>query len=55
MQVVENDLIQLLLNLLGLSKNDVALTFDGGGFELRVLEDIGENVDALGDVGIEGS
>ena len=53
MQVVENDLIQLLLNLLGLSKNDVALTFDGLGFELRVLQNIGENIDGLWYIGVE--
>ena len=52
-EVVEDDLIQLLLNLLGLAEDDVALALDGGGLELRVLEDVGEDVDGLGNVGVE--
>lgn len=52
-QVVEDNLVQLLLNLLGLTQDDVALALDGGGLELGVLEDIGEDVDGLGDVGVE--
>ena len=55
MQVVEDDLVQLLLDLFRFPENDVALPFNSGGLELRVLEDIGEDVDALGDVGVEGS
>ena len=54
-QMVKDDLVQLLLNLLGLPENDVALALDSRGLELGVLEDIGENVDALGDIGVEGS
>lgn len=53
-KVVENNLLELLLNLLRLAENDVALALDGGLLELGVLENILENVDALGDVLVEG-
>lgn len=53
-EVVEDNLLELLLNLLRLAKNDVALALDGGLLELGVLENILENVDALGDVLVEG-
>jgi len=46
-QVVEDDLLELLLDLLRLSQDNVALALDGRLLELRVLEDIGEDVDAL--------
>lgn len=39
-QVVENDLLNLLLNLLGLAKDDIALALDGRLLELRVLQNI---------------
>ena len=52
-EVVENNLLELLLNLLRLAKDDVALALDGGLLELGVLENILENVDALGDVLVE--
>lgn len=52
-EVVENNLLELLLNLLGLAEDDVALALDGGLLELGVLENILENVDALGDVLVE--
>lgn len=53
-KVVENNLLELLLNLLRLAENDVALALDGGLLELGVLENILENVDALGDILVEG-
>lgn len=53
-QVVEDDLLELLLDLLGLAEDDVALTLNGRLLELGVLENVGENVDALGDIGVEG-
>lgn len=40
-EVIENDLIKLFLDLFGFSQNDIALTFDGGGFQLRILKNIG--------------
>jgi hypothetical protein len=52
-KVVENNLLDLLLDLLGLAEDDVALTLDGGRLELGVLENVGDNVDALGNVGVE--
>lgn len=53
-QVVEDDLLELLLNLLRLAKDDVALALDGGLLELRVLQNVGKDVDALGDVVVQG-
>jgi hypothetical protein len=52
-EVIENNLLDLLLNLLGLSEDNVALTLDGGLLELGVLENIGENVDALRNIRVE--
>jgi hypothetical protein len=52
-QVVKDNLLNLLLNLLGLSENDVALALDGRRLELGVLQDIGQNIDGLGNVGVE--
>jgi hypothetical protein len=52
--VVKYDLLNLLLNLLRLSENDVALTLNGRLLELGVLENIGQNIDGLGDIGVEG-
>jgi hypothetical protein len=53
-QVVEDDLLELLLDLLGLPQDHVALALDGGLLELRVLQDIGEDVDALWRILVEG-
>jgi hypothetical protein len=52
-EVIENNLLDLLLNLLGLAEDNVALTLDGGLLELGVLENIGENVDALRNIRVE--
>lgn len=52
-QVIKDNLLQLLVDLLGLSKNDIALAVDGRLFELGVGQDVGKNVDGLGNVGIE--
>lgn len=49
-EVVENDLLELLVDLLLLAKNHITLAFDGLGFELGVLEDVGEDVNSGGDV-----
>jgi hypothetical protein len=46
-EVIEDDLFKLLFDLLRLSQDNVALALDGRLLKLRVLEDIGENVDAL--------
>lgn len=53
-EVVENNLLNLLLNLLGLAKDNVALPLNGGLVETRVLEDIGEDVDTLRNIRVEG-
>lgn len=53
-QVVKDNLLNLLLNLLRLSENDVALALDGRRLELGVLQDIGQNIDGLGDIRVEG-
>jgi hypothetical protein len=53
MQVVEDDLLDLLVDLLGLAENHVALALDGRLFQLGILQDIGEDVDALGHIGVE--
>jgi hypothetical protein len=53
-KVVEDDLLDLLLDLLGLAEDDVALTLDSRRLKLGVLEDIGDDVDALGNVRVEG-
>jgi hypothetical protein len=52
--VVEDNLLELLVNLLLLAKNDVALALDGLGVELGVLENVGKDVDGVGDVRVEG-
>ena len=53
-QVVENNLLELLVDLLLLAKDDVALALDGRRLELGILEDVGEDVDSGGDVVVEG-
>lgn len=52
-QVVEDNLLHLLVHLLLLAQNDVSLTLDSGWLELGVLEDVGEDVDSGGNVGVE--
>lgn len=53
-QVVKYNLLDLLLNLLRFTEDDVAFALNGGLLELRVLENIGENIDTLGNIGVEG-
>ena len=48
--MVKDDLLVLLVDLLLLTDYDVALALDGGALELRVLEDVRDDVDGLGDV-----
>ena len=54
MKVVENNLLELLVNLLLLTQDDVPLTLNGTGLQLRVLKDVCEDVDGLGDIVVEG-
>ena len=53
-EVVENNLLELLVNLLLLTQDNVPLTFNGTGLQLRVLKDVCEDVDGLGDIVVEG-
>lgn len=53
-QVVEDDFLQLLVDLLLFAKDDGTFALDGALVELGVLQDIGKDVDGLGDVGVEG-
>ncbi len=54
MEVVEYDLLNLLLDLFGFSEDDIAFSLNSLLLELRVLEDILQDVDALGDILVEG-
>jgi hypothetical protein len=51
--VVEHNLLELLLDLLRLSQDNVSLALDGRLLELRVLENIGKNIDALWRIFVE--
>lgn len=53
MQVVKDNLFILLLDLFLLPENDIALPLDRRLFKLGVLENVGEDVDGLGDVLVE--
>lgn len=46
-KVVEDDLLRELLDLLLLAQDHVALALDGASLELRVLQDVGNNVNSL--------
>lgn len=50
MEMIKQDLLVLLVHLLLLAQNDIAFALDGAAFELRVLEDVGDDVDGLRDV-----
>jgi len=54
MEVIENNLLGLLLDLLRLAENDIAFPLDRRLLELGVLENILEDVDALGNVLVQG-
>jgi hypothetical protein len=53
-KVVEDNLLKLLVNLLLLAQDHITLTLNGTSLELGVLKDIGEDVDGLGDIVVEG-
>jgi hypothetical protein len=42
-----------LLNFLGFPENDITLTLNSRSLELGVLENIGKDIDSLGDIGVE--
>jgi hypothetical protein len=51
--VVEDDFLHLLVHLFLFAKDDIALTLDGLGVELRVLQNVGKDIDGSGDVVVE--
>ena len=53
MEVVEKGLGVVGSNVLGLSEDDVLLPVDSGSVKLRVLGNVGEDLDHLGDVLVE--
>lgn len=53
-KVVENNLLELLVNLLGLAEDNVALALNGALVELGVLENVGEDVDGCWNISVEG-
>ena len=42
-----------LLDFLGFPENDITLTLNGRILELGVLENIGKDIDGLGDIAVE--
>ena len=52
-QVVEDNLLELLVNLLLFAQDDIALALNGLSLELGVLQNVGKNVDGVGDVRVE--
>jgi hypothetical protein len=52
-EVIENYFFQLLVYLLLFPQNNIPLPFDGRRIELRILEDITNDVDNLGDIVLE--
>jgi len=51
--VVKNNFLELLVDLLLFTEDNITFTLNSLLVELGVLEDIGEDVDGLGNVGIE--
>ena len=51
--MIKYDFLQLLVNLLRFSQDNVTLALNCLGFKLRVLENIGKNIDSCGYIGIE--
>ena len=54
MQVVEDNLLHLLLHLLRLADDHIALPLDGRFLQLGILQDVGQDVDTLRNVVVEG-
>lgn len=53
-EVVEDNFLELLVNLLLLTENHIPLAFNRRRLELRVLQNVGEDIDGLGDIVVEG-
>lgn len=54
MEVIENNFLKLLVNLLLFTEYHISLALNSSGLQLGVLENIGEDVDALRHVLVEG-
>lgn len=52
--MIKDHLFQLLVHFFLFPENYIPFSLDGRGFELRVLKNIGEDVNGLGNVGVEG-
>lgn len=51
--MIEHHLFQLLINFFLFSEDDISFSLNGCRIEFRVLENIGEDVNGLGNVGVE--
>lgn len=51
--MIENNLFQLFVYLFLFSQDHVTFPLNGGGIELRVLENVGKDIDRLGNIGVE--
>ncbi len=54
MEVVEDDFLELLVNLLLLAQNHIALALDSRLLQLRMLKNVGQDVDGSRDIRVEG-
>lgn len=52
-EVVEYDFLDLLIDFFHLSEDDIPLSLDCFGLKFGVLEDIGKDLDSLGDIVLE--
>jgi hypothetical protein len=52
-KMVEDHLLDLLLDLLRLPQDNVALTLDGRLGKLRILQNVGKDIDELRNIGVE--
>jgi hypothetical protein len=52
--MVKDDLLHLLVNLLLLAEDDITLALNGGVIQGRVLENVREDLNGLGDISLEG-
>lgn len=51
--MVEDNLLELLVDLLGLAEDNVALALNGALVELGVLKNVGQDVDGRWDISVE--
>lgn len=53
-KVVKDNLLHLLVNLLLLAEDDITLALNGSVIQGGVLENVREDLNGLGDIGLEG-